>query len=188
MKVNKISLIEAIALILIISINRLSIYLPQSILSSCGSSAILNIIYISIIAIVFTLIITKLFKRFANSDIIDVSEFIGGKFSKIFIGIALFIYILFFSSTLLREFVEIIHILYYSNISIFYLLAFFIIVCAISNLFGGKSIIRTNIIFCTIMVISLILSFSSVLPNITPQRVFPILGYGAYNTFFSRTI
>lgn len=186
MKVNKISLVEAIALILIITINKLSINLPQSILTSCGSSAILNAIYISIIAILVTFIIIKLFRKFPNYDIIDVSEFLGGKFLKYLIGIILFVYIIFICAMLLRDFAEIIHILYYMDTPIIYLLGFFIIVCAISNLFGGKSVIKTNVIFCAIMVISLIISFLSVLPNVTPQRIFPILGYGAYNTFFNR--
>lgn len=185
MKVNKISLVEAIALILIIIINKLSINLPQSILNSCGSSAILNAIYISIIAILATLIIVKLFKKFPNSDIIDVSEFLGGKFLKYLIGIILFIYIIFICAILLRDFSEIIHILYYMDTPIIYLLSFFIVVCAISNLLGGKSVLKTNVIFCAIMVVSFIISFLSVLPSITPQRVFPILGYGAYNTFFN---
>ncbi len=185
MKVNKISLIEAIALILISTINRLSISLPQSILTSCGSSAILNAIYISIIAILATFIVVKLFKRFPNSDIVDVSNFLGGKFLKYLIGVILFIYIVFICAMLLRDFTEIIHILYYMDTPIIYLLGFFIVVCAISNLFGGKSVIKTNVIFCAIMAVSLIISFLSILPNVTPQRIFPILGYGAYNTFFS---
>lgn len=184
MSVNKISLIEAIGLILIVLINRLSINLPQSILISCGSSAILNAIFISLIAIFLVYIVTKLFKRFPNSDIIDVSKFLGGDFLKVLIGTIIFSYIIFVIATLLRDFTETIHILYYSNTPIVYLLSFFIVVCAISNLFGGKSVVKTNVIFCSIMVISLLISFFSVLPNITPQRVFPILGYGAYNTFF----
>lgn len=185
MSVSKISLVEAVALILIITINRLSVNMPQAILTSCGSSAILNIIYISIIAIVFTIIIVKLFKRFSNSDIIDVSEFLGGKFLKNIIGIILFAYIIFICSTLLRDFVETIHIIYYADTPIMYLLAFFVVVCAIANLFGGKSIVKTNVILCAIMVISLIISFLSVAPNITIERALPILGYGAYNTFFA---
>lgn len=185
MKVNKISLVEAIALIVIITINKLSINLPQSILTSCGSSAILNVIFISIITILITFIIVKLFEKFPNSDIIDVSEFLGGKFLKYLIGVILFIYITFICAMLLRDYSETIHILYYMDTPTIYLLGFFIIVCAISNLFGGKSIIKTNVILCSILVISLIISFLAVLPNLTPQRIFPILGYGAYNTFFS---
>lgn len=185
MNVNKISLVEAVAFILIITINRLAINIPQAILLSCGSSAILNAIYISLIAILATYIIVKLFKRFSNSDIIDVSEFLGGKFLKYLIGIVLFICIISVSAFLLRDFVETLHILYYTDTPIIYLLAFFIVVCIIANLFGRNSIFRTNVILCIIMVISLLISFSSVIPNMTVQRVFPVLGYGTNATFLS---
>ena len=91
MKINKLSAIEAIALILIITINRLAINIPQAILLSCGSSSILNAVYISLITILLVYLIVKLFKIFPNSDIIDVSEFLGSKFLKYLIGIILFI-------------------------------------------------------------------------------------------------
>lgn len=185
MDVKKISLIEAIAFILIITINRLTLSISQEILISCGSSAILNSIYISLIAILITWIIVNLFKCFSNSDIIDISEFLGGKFLKYLIGIILFIYIIAVSSLILRDFIEVIHIIYYEDANIIYLLAFFAIVSIIANLIGHRALFKTNLIVCIIMVVGLLVAFLSVVPNITIQRIFPILGYGAGNTFVS---
>lgn len=185
MSINKISSIEAVALILIITISRLALGLPQTILFSCGSSSILNIIYISLIVILFTFLLVKLFKRFTNSDIIDVSEFIGGKFFKNLIGIILALYLVFVSATLIRDFSEVIHILYYNDTPIVYLLLFFMVVCILSNLLGEHSVVKTNLILCGIMLVSLIISFLSVFPNITIERALPVLGYGAYQTFFA---
>lgn len=183
MNVKKIGLIEAITFILIITINRLTINSPQEILMCCGSSAILNSIYISLIAILITWIIVKLFNCFSNSDIIDVSEFLGGKFLKYLIGIIVFVYIIMTSSLILRDFVEVIHIIYYEDTNIIYLLVFFAIVSIVANLIGNKAIFKTNSILCIVMVIGLLLAFFSAIPNVTVQRVFPILGYGAENTF-----
>ena len=185
MSVYKIGLVEAITLILIVTVNRLAISIPQAILLSCGSSAILNILYVSLIAIFLTYIIVTLFKRFPNSDIIDVSDFLGGKFLKNLVGIILFLYIVTVLSFLLRDFIEILHVLYYTDTPIIYLLAFFIVVCIIANLLGSKSIIKTNVVLCIIMTVGLLVAFSSVIPNLTIQRIFPILGYGSYTTFFS---
>lgn len=185
MNVNKLSLIEVIAFIVIISINRLSINIPQTILLSCGSSSILNVIYISLIAILFSYILIKLFKRFPNSDILDVSEFLGGKFLKNVIGIVILVYTLIVEAVFLRDFTDVIHVLYYTDTPIFFLILFFIVVTIIANLFGKKSIAKTNLILCIIMIIGLLVSFLSVLPNLTVQRAFPILGYGAYQTFFT---
>ena len=181
--VNKISLVEAIALVLIIIVNRLSVNMPQNIVLSCCSSAVLNAIYVSILALLFIFILVKLFKRFPECDIMDISEFAGGKFFKNVICIILFLYLISIVSVLLRDFSETLKILYYIDTPIIYILMFFIGVCLVSNLFGGHSIVKTNLIICVIMLISLIVSYISVLPNAVPQRVFPILGYGAKQTF-----
>lgn len=185
MSINKISSIEAIALILIITVNRLALGLPQTILFSCGSSSILNILLVGLIVIIFTFLLVKLFKRFANADIVDISEFLGGSFLKNLIGILLILYLIFISATLIRDFTEVIHILYYVDTPVIYLLLFFIVVCIISNLFGEHSVVKTNLILCGIMLVSLVVSFLSVFPNITIERALPVLGYGAYQTFFA---
>ena len=144
MNTNKISLCQAICLILIITINRLSINIPQSILIPMGSSSILNIIYVCLIAIIFTLIIVNLFKKFPGKDIVDVSEFLVGNGFKYIVGIFICINIVLVASILLRDFVEVVHIIYYSDTPIIFMLFFFIAVCIIANLFGGQSILKTK--------------------------------------------
>lgn len=185
MSYSKLNLIEAITLILIITINKLFINMPQIILLSCGSSSILNVIFISIIIILFTYIICKLFKYFSNYDIIDISSFLGGNFLKYLIGTFLVVYLIIISSIFLRDFVEIIHVLYYPNSPILYLLLFFIVIAIVSNSIGNKSIVKTNVILSFLMIFSLLISYFTISPNITFERIFPILGYGTYETFFS---
>ncbi len=183
MNVNKISTVEAIALVIIITINRLTVSLPQTILIPCGSSSILNVIYVSIIAILFSCLLVKLFKRFTASDIIDVSEFLGGKFLKNLVGIILVTYIIFISFILLRDFSEVLHILYYSDTPVIFILLFFIFVCIVSNLLGSRSILKTNVVICIIMLIGIFISCMTIIPDITIERIFPILGNGTYQTF-----
>ena len=185
MTLNKISIAQAIPLIFIITINRLSVNIPQSILIPYGSSSILNMIYICIIAIIFTLFIVKLFQKFPNCDIVDVSEFLGGKVLRNIVGLVIVTQIVLVSSNLLRDFVDMLHIIYYSDTPIIFILAFFVIVGIISNTLGGDSIIKTNVIISSLMIVSLLVSFISVIPNITIQRALPLLGYGSYKTFVS---
>jgi spore germination protein (amino acid permease) len=158
------------------------------ILLSCGSASIINAIYIGIIAIILTFIIVKLYKNFVGKDIIDISQFLGGNVLKNIISIFLICYILLLSATFIRDFCELIHILYYANTPVFYILLFFIVIAIISNYLGEHTIIKTNLFLCIIMLISLVLSFLLVFPNITVERIFPILGYGTYQTFFSGLI
>lgn len=183
--VTKITSVEAICLIVIITINRIILNLPQNILKSCGSSSILNVIYVSILAIIFTIIIVKLYSYFSGSDIIDISEFLGGKPLKIIINIILILYLIYVAGILLRNFNEVIYIIAYEKTPIVFLILFFIITSIISNFLGESAVIKTNTIITFIMLLSLIATFISVIPNIEIERIYPILGYGGKDTFFN---
>ena len=179
--IAKINLFEAICLIVIITINRITLYLPQTIIDSCGSSAILNTILIGIIISIFVLIISKLYKNFPNSDIIDISEFLGSKFFKKIISIIIAIYLFLISSMVLRNFAEVIHIVYYLPVKL--ILLTFLIVAIVSNFLGETSIIRSNTLFTVVLFIGLIVVFIFAIPNIEINRIFPIFGYGLNTTF-----
>ena len=93
---TKLSSIEAILFILTVITNKLILNLPKYIITQCGSSAWLNIIYISLVAIIFTFIIVKLFKKFENCDILDVSKYIGGTPLKTVLRYWVFSFIYFY--------------------------------------------------------------------------------------------
>ena len=75
----------------------------QSILLFCGSSSILNVIFVSIITLFLIVVIIRLFKKFPNSDIIDICEAIGGKFLKWLVGSIFALYIIVTSSLFYRN-------------------------------------------------------------------------------------
>ena len=124
---SKLRNIEAIALILIVFINHIILNMPQVILSTCGTSSILNVVYITLITFLVGFILIKLFKPFSNYDIIDICDYLGGKTLKIVIGILCIIYSIIVSSTILRHFTEILKLNYYSNFSIFFLVFLFLV-------------------------------------------------------------
>ena len=77
MTLDKIGSIEAIVLICVVMTNQILLNLPESIIESCGSSAWLNVIYITVIVVLFTILLCKLFKAFSGKDILDVCEYTG---------------------------------------------------------------------------------------------------------------
>ena len=91
---TKIGQVEAIMLILTIIVTHTVLSMPTDILNSYKSASILNLIYVGIIAIIISYFIYKLFKKFPSMDIIDISDFIGGKIFKNIIGIILFVILL----------------------------------------------------------------------------------------------
>ena len=101
---NKIGKIEAIALMSIIITIQIILNLPNTILRQTGNSILLNTVYISIIAISFCFLICKLFEPFRNKDILEISEYLGGKLLKNIIGILYLAFFLIISSTIVRYF------------------------------------------------------------------------------------
>lgn len=123
----KLEKIEAIALILIIMINKLILNIPYYIVDLVGSGAIINLIYIGILDFILLLIIVRLFKGFENSDILDISEFLAGKTFKNLIAlicISLFFLVAFIT---LVDFSNVLHTIYFSNFPMVYILFFFIL-------------------------------------------------------------
>ena len=82
MSKNKIGTLEAIALILSALAPFTVISISRTFINELKSSALLNIIYISIICTLIIYFIYALFKNFPGFDIIDISNYIGGSIFK----------------------------------------------------------------------------------------------------------
>ena len=179
----KLEKIEAICLILIIMINKLILNIPYYIVDLVGSSAIINIIYIGIFDFLLTLLIIKLLDNFENADILDVSEFLGGKPLKIFIGLISIAIFLLVSFITLIDFSNVLHTIYFSNFPMIYILFYFIIAVLIANLIGLKSLSRTISFIVPFTLISTIITFFTSLGNLDIKDVTPIFGKSYYQTF-----
>ena len=128
---QKIGKFEAISLMAMVVINQIILNLASYLISNSGTSSWINMIYVSIIAIFFGLLIAKFFKPFDSSDILDVSEFLGGKFLKIIIGVLFILFFIFFAGLSLRHISSCIKSIYFKDTPIIYLLLFFTIPSAI---------------------------------------------------------
>lgn len=186
MNYSKIGSIEAIFLIVVVILNHIVLNLPKTLLDACGSSTSLNVIYISILVFIFLYFVIKLFKNFSNHDILDISEFLGGKVLRNIIGILFIAYFSIVSATLLANFSSILKLVYFSKVPIYILLILFLAVAVFANKLGSNTIIKANLIIVPLVMINLIIAFFAIFPRFVPERIFPILGYGLDETFFSR--
>lgn len=180
---SKVGTIEAIMLILTIIITHTILSLPKRIITLTKSASILNLIYVGIIAVLLAYLIYKLIKSFPGLDLIDISEFLGGKIFKNIVGTIFMLHFIITSSLLLRNFCEVLKIVYYPMTNIIFILAFFIIAVCIANYFDFSSTLKANLIIVPIVLASIIFLLFSNIKNFVPQRIFPILGDGLYNTF-----
>lgn len=183
--INKISVFEAIALIVIAMLNNIILTIPSYIVKNTSSGAWLNILLVSILMIIFAILIYKLFKNFPYMDIIDISEFIGGKILKILIGISFIIMFLIISSNFLRGFSELLQQIFLKHSPLIFTTAFFLFGIIIANKLGISSIAKITSISVIISLISFIILIISLKNYYNIYNLFPILGYGAKETFLT---
>ena len=183
MSKSKIGTVEAIMLILTIVVTHTISSLPRELLVSTKSATIINLIYISIIAVVLAHIIFKLLENFPGLDIIDISELVGGKIFRNIVGIIFILYFLFSSSILLRDFCESLKIIYFPMTNITFIILLFIIALCAANRLNFSATLKTNLLILPIVLICVIFLFFSNMNKFVPQRIFPIFGDGIFNTF-----
>ena len=184
--IEKIGKVEAIALFITIVNNTIIINLPSNLLDASGTGSWINLIYITIIVSFFTLLTCKFFKPFINSDILDVSEFLGHKWLKIIIGLLYIIFFMLMSALYLRYFTNSLQILYYIDTPLVFLLLLLLIPVVITSRYGLKSISGVNLIFVPITLIAIITLFFTASKDFVWQRLFPVFGYGIKETFVNQ--
>lgn len=185
MSEQKIGNIEAIALILAVMINHIILNLPKSIIQSTSSGAIVNVIFITLVAFGIVYLICQLLKNFPGLDIFDIAKFLGGKWLKVVIGILFICYIIFTVSTILRSFSEMLKIIFFPRTPVQVIMLLLLIAIVIVNKLGFRPIARSNLFFMPIVLFSIFFIFIANFGNYTAQRIFPLLGNGMVTTFLS---
>lgn len=183
MSKSKIGTFEAILLVLSALAPFVVVSLSRTIINETKSSALLNIIYISIICLLISILIYKLFKKFPGLDILDISQNLGGNVFKNIIGFIFIFYFVITSSIFLRNFCEGLKVVYFPYTDIVYVILLFIVAIAFTNTLGFNSTIRTTSIVFPFLIVSIIFLFVGNLNNFSFYRIFPILGDGFENTF-----
>lgn len=182
---HKIGSIEAIFLVLTITVNHIITNLPKALIEQSGTATLLNIVYLTIIILGIVFLISKLLRHFPNQDIIDISEFLGGKVFKNIVGILFIVYFFIASSTFLRSFCENIKIIYFQRTPVAILIVLFLVGIVLCNRLGMHSIVRANLIILPVVLFSIMFIFFANFENFNVQRVFPLLGNGINSTFCS---
>lgn len=176
---------EAICLILIVMVNKLILNVPYYIIDLVGTGAIVNLIYIGIIGLVFVLCLNRLFQKFPNSDIIDISEFLGGKFLKVIMGIIFILFFFLVSYITLSDFANMIKTIYFDESPLIFILLFFMIGIIIANFVGFKAIIRTICLVVPFTLVSILLALFAVHDEFSLDKFSPFFGYNMQTTFLN---
>lgn len=173
-RIEKIGKVETIALLITVISNNIIINIPTIIVDSTGTGSWLNVIFITFICLIFVLLICKFFKPFLNFDILDVSEFLGGKILKYVIAFLYVVLFMGFSAICLRYFSNSLQAIYFNSTPLIFLILLFLIPVVISSKAGLKAISGTNLIFVPIVFFSIIVLLISAAKDFTWQRLFPM--------------
>ena len=183
MEKDKIGFGEALCILLIVALSHIILTFPKTILETQGSGSLLNIFYLTIVGFIFLTFFIKLYKNFNGKDILDISDFLGGKIFKFILGLIFIGYLLFIASLLVRNTSESFRTMYLQNTPIPYLIFALLVGAAYVNKLGTATTIKANLIIVPGIFIVLLLIFMASVSNFSAGRLFPIMGYGTKNIF-----
>ena len=180
---KKLNYYESISMAMLVMITHIILNMPNNLIKEQGSASVINIVYVSIIAFFLFLLANKLLSSFEGKDILDISEFVGGKTLKYFLAIVYSCYFIFVCSTLTKNFCETLKLIYFPNVAIWTMILSFIIVVIIAHKTGFENVVKSITLLMPIITLSIIILFISSINNFNFNRIFPILGNGFKATF-----
>ena len=183
MESTKIGTSEAIAFLTIIIVNFIVLDGAKSVIITTSSSAILNVIYVSAISLLLSYFLFKLLNKFPTFDMLDISNFLGGKLLKLIIGIIFFLYFIFLSATLLKNFAFSLQTIYYPFTNIFFIVLLFLLISTFVCNLKYNAIFRSSLIILPLIILSILFLFFGNIKNFSFNNIFPILGNGVNSTF-----
>lgn len=182
MENNKLSKFEALCFILISIIAEIILNTSQNFLSSVGTGSILNLVIVSIVAFIICIFINKMFKNFSNSDIFDISEFLGGNILRFIVSVLYTLFLIFIIGSALSSFCYLLKTIYFLDSPILFVMLFFIFAILISNLIGFDSIKKIACIIVPLAIVSILFIFFNTIDDSTLYRIRPFFGENVNKT------
>jgi len=183
MENTKIGNKEAIALLVTIAFNHIITNITKTIIDSTASASLINVLYIGIISIIFTSIICYFLNKFPTLDLIDISEYLGGKVLKWIIGLLFVGYFIFFTGNLLNIFSSSLEIIYFQLVKIKYVVGLLVIAAIVVCTMRHNAIFRSNLVIFPFLIISTLFLFIGDFRYFIFEKMYPLLGNGTYATF-----
>lgn len=184
---EKINNKEAISLTISCSLGITVFISSQIIASECLSSSLINTGYISFIAMLLTILVCLLYKKFIGISFLDITEFLGGKFLKFIVGTIFLLYFIFTVSIVLCKAVNCLQIVYYPMTHPNYTVLLFVITSAIACNLKNNGFLRATFIIVPIVLVAIFFIFAGNLKNFNYENIFPIMGNGWNATFLKGT-
>lgn len=178
---------ECISLIGCISVIPLVLTAPTFIVENLGTGSFLYSVYITLLTGLSFIVLFKLYSKFKDQDIIDLSKFVGGSFLKYLTGLFIIFYLLISSIVTLSEFTENIRYILFDQAPPAYITTLFAITIFFGVLIGLRGIIRASALVAPIVILGFIALFISMISNIDLTNFTPIFGSGLDKIIYNGT-
>ena len=180
---RKLGTFEVVNSLLIMSIADIVLTSCSVLLKKINSASLLNACLVSIIAIVLAFIMCKLSKKFEGHDLLDISEYIGGKPLKIVVGFGFVGYFILVLAFFLRQTSEAMQLIYYPLTHIVFIIALLSLATGIIATFGNNSIFKATSLIVPIIFTAIFLIFIGNTKNFNFDNMFPVFGDGIFPSF-----
>lgn len=164
---------------------RILLNFPRSAIETSGNGALIQTIYISILALLFFFIIEKLYSSFESKDLLDIGQQVGGNVVRILEGIILLGPLIFTCPILLREYAENLKIVALTASPINYVSIFLAVGMIAASYAGIEAIVRFHAIVIPIIIVAYIFILVGVIPFFDSSNFYPLLGNGVDKIFIS---
>ncbi len=179
---------EAITLLINSVCTQVFLNFPRMTVETAGTAGWIMTIYISLLAFLSFFVIYKLYKGFEGKDLLDISEYLGGKVLGIIVGLIIVAFLIAVTSIVLREFAEDMKVISLVVSPISFVTVFFVICMAAGAFFGLESIVRYHAIVVPIIAVGYLAILIGVLPYYNAVNLTPILGTGVSDIFVKGTM
>lgn len=171
-------------LINLICVKLLFMY-PRGLTQNSGSAAWIQVIYVSLIALILFSVSMKLYEKIGLKSVLALGEELGGKPLKIIVGVfSAWIFSLCIATTV-RSFPEVIKMVLLPVTPIEIILLVFGAAIVIGSRCGLVSLAKIHEIFLPVAAVIVLLFLGFLMPEINLDYIFPILGTGVKNIFLS---
>ena len=174
---------EVVCAITIVTLTPIVLSFPQYSSEKYGTATVLHSMYVAVLILVFYSLILKLYDSFEGKDILDVSEYVGGKILKSITGILFTGFLLVMITFTMKEFGQDIENVMFSHSSTLNINLLFVIGMMFLAFFGLKGIFRFSSFLFPLIIIGFVLMFFSLMPRINIVNLTPILGKGPEAVF-----
>lgn len=176
---------EAVCFIVIAVLNGLVLNTNKIITKNCGSSSLINSIFVCMLALIIVFLMCKLVKKFPSSDILDISKYLGGKVLQFIVGVLYICYFGFITAVLLRKISDCLQIIFYPMTDIIFIVLLFVIAAGIISRLGKSGAFKSSLVIFPVIAGITVLVFLGNTKNFDLNNIYPILGTGVNSTFIS---